>query len=80
LSVKVAVTVVAAVTVTVQVPVPVQPPPLQPAKLEPASGDADSVIAVPWPTVSLQSGPQLMPAGVDVTVPAPVPASATLSG
>ena len=39
-SVKVAVTVVAALIVTVQVPVPVQPPPLQPVKVEPAAGAA----------------------------------------
>src|SRR2546428_8534928 len=44
---KVAVTVVAAETVTTQVPVPVQPPPLQPLKVEPAAGAAVSVTAVP---------------------------------
>ena len=45
--VKVAVTVVAAVIVTVHVPVPVHPPPDQPAKVEPASGVAVRVTAVP---------------------------------
>jgi hypothetical protein len=80
LSVKVAVTVVAAVTVTAQVPVPVQPPPDQLVKLEPADGEAVRVTAVPWPTVSVQSAPQLMPAGDDVTVPAPVPTLVTING
>src|SRR5688572_3777545 len=74
LSVNVAVTVVAAVTVTAQVPVPLQPPPLQPVNVEPVVGVAIRVITVPWPTISLQSVPQLMPGGDDVTVPTPVPA------
>ena len=74
---KVAVTVVAAVTVTTQVPVPVQPPPDQPANAEPAAGDAVSVTMVPDGYGSEQSAPQLMPPGADVTVPMPVPASAT---
>lgn len=47
LSVNVAVTEVAEVIVTVHVPVPLQPPPLQPAKVESAAGDAVSVIVVP---------------------------------
>ena len=33
--------------VTAQVPVPVQPPPLQPVKVEPAAGVAVKVTAVP---------------------------------
>jgi hypothetical protein len=44
---KVAVTVVAALRVTVQAPVPVQPPPLQPVKMESAAGVAVRVTAVP---------------------------------
>ena len=44
---KVAVTVVAADIVTVQEPVPEHPPPLQPLKIDPESGVAVSVTAVP---------------------------------
>jgi len=44
---NVAVTVVAADRVTVHEPVPVQPPPLQPLKVDPAAGVAVSVTAVP---------------------------------
>jgi hypothetical protein len=58
--------------VTVHAPVPEQAPP-QPAKVEPAAGVAVSVTEVPWPYVSAQSAPQLMPAGEEVTVPLPVP-------
>ena len=47
MGVNVDVTEVAEVTVTVHVPVPLQPPPLQPLKVEPADGDAVSVIMVP---------------------------------
>jgi hypothetical protein len=65
---NVAVTVDAAVTV--QVPVPEQAP-LQPAKEEPAAGVA--VRVVPCVTDCEQVVPQLMPAGVLVTVPEPVP-------
>jgi hypothetical protein len=76
---KVAVTDVAAVTVTGQVPMPVQPPPLQPVKVEPAFGVAVSVTTVPIVTVVEQVVPQLMPAGELVTVPVPVPALVTVS-
>ena len=74
---NVAVTLVAAVTVTVHVPVPVHPPPAQPANVEPAAGVAVSVTMVPLVTLSVQSAPQLMPAGLLVTVPVPNPALAT---
>jgi len=76
LSVKVAVTAVAAVIVTLQVPVPLQPP-LQPVKVEPTVGVGVSVTVVPWLNVDEQVAPQLMPAGDEVTVPAPVPALVT---
>ena len=69
---KVAVAVVAAFTVTAHVPVPEQAP-LQPAKEEPAAGVAVRVMAVPGVTDCEQAVPQLMPAGLPVTVPEPVP-------
>src|SRR6058998_576540 len=77
--VKVAVTVVAALRVTVQAPGPEQPPPLQPVKVEPAAGAAVSVTAVPLAKLAAQVAPQVMPAGLLVTVPAPVPALETVS-
>ena len=75
---NVAVTVVAAVTVTAQAPAPVQPPPDQPAKVEPTAGAAVSVTVAPWFTGSVQSVPQLIPAGDDVTVPDPAPTLLTI--
>ena len=72
--VKVAVTVVAAETVTTHDPVPVQPPPLQPVKAEFALGVAVIVTAVPLVKLAVQLAPQLIPAGLLVTVPVPVPA------
>src|SRR4029079_6700257 len=78
-SVNVAVTPVAAVIVVVHVDVPVQPPPDQPVKVEPVAGVA--VRTTDW--LKLKSAahvaPQLMPAGFDVTVPAPLPALVTVS-
>ena len=76
---KVAVTVVAAETVTTHDPVPEQPPPLQPVKVEPAAGAAVSVTAVPLVKLAAQVAPQVMPAGLLVMVPAPVPALETVS-
>jgi hypothetical protein len=69
---KVAVTVAAALIVIAHVPVPEQAP-LHPAKVEPAAGLAVSVVAVPGVTDWEQVAPQLMPAGLLVTVPEPVP-------
>jgi len=67
---------------TVQVPVPTHPPPVQPVKVDPAAGVAVNVTSVPLKYCMLQvpDGPtlQLMPAGVDVTVPLPDPAKAIL--
>src|SRR5437667_10121382 len=77
--VKVAVTAVAAETVTVQAAVPVQPPPLQPVKAELAPGLAVRVTAVPLAKLAEQVATQLIPAGLLVTVPDPVPASVTVS-
>src|SRR5439155_14989 len=79
MSVNVAVTVVAALRVTVQAPGPEQPPPLQPLKVEPAAGAAVSVTAVPLVKLAAQVAPQVMPAGLLVTVPAPAPALETVS-
>ena len=73
LSVNVAVTDVAAATVTTQVPVPEQPPPLQPEKSEVASPTALNVTTVPIAYGALQVDPQEIPAGVELTVPLPVP-------
>src|SRR3989442_907034 len=79
MSVNVAVTVVAALRVTGQAPGPEQPPPVQPLKVEPAAGAAVSVTAVPLAKLAAQVAPQVMPAGLLVTVPAPVPALETVS-
>src|SRR5207244_12644802 len=68
---NVAVTEVAALIVTVQVAVPEQPPPLQPAKVEPATGAAVKVTEVPLANAAAQVAPQAMPAGALVTVPLP---------
>ena len=76
---NVAVTVLAEVIDTVHDPVPEQPPPLQPLNVEPPSGAAVSVTAVPWANVAAQVGPQLMPAGDDAIAPPPVPAVVTVS-
>ena len=48
-----------------------QPAPDQPLKLKPADGVAVRAIVAPSVNGSLQSVPQLMPTGVDVTVPEP---------
>lgn len=53
--------------------------PLQPAKVEPASGIAVSVTAAPPVKLALHAVPQLMPAGLDATIPVPAPFFVTLS-
>src|SRR5207245_2717860 len=75
---KVAVTAVGPEIVTVQAAVPEQPPPLQPLKIDPESGVAVSVTAVPLVMFVVQFVPHAMPAGVLVTVPLPVPALVTV--
>src|SRR5262245_48038290 len=78
---KVAVTVRACVMATVQPAVPVQAP-LQPANVEPVAAEAVSVTLVPFAKLAfcvVQAGPQLIPAGLDVTVRVPVPALVTVS-
>src|SRR5882762_4113243 len=78
-SAKVAVTACAALIVTMQVPVPVQPPPLQPVKVEPAAGVAVRVTAAPLVKAAEHVVPQETPAGALVMVPAPAPALLTVS-
>lgn len=65
--------------VTVHVPVPVQSP-LQPRKFEPPLGVAVSVTIVPSAKFALQVGSQLMPAGLEATLPTPFPPTPTSSG
>src|SRR5207245_6842887 len=77
---NVAVTVVAAESVIVHAPVPEQPPPVHPVKAEPLAGLAVRVTTVPLAKLAVHVAPQVIPAGLLVTVPAPVPALATLSG
>ena len=64
--------------VTVQVPVPEQPPPDQPAKLDPVAGEAVKVTLVPWSKLAEHVEPQLIPVGLEVTVPLPLPDFDTL--
>jgi len=71
---NVAVTLCAVLMVTVQVAVPLQPLPLQPVNVEPAAGLAVSVTLLLAVKLALHVAPQLIPAGLLVTVPAPVPA------
>ena len=75
---NVAVTDVSAVSVTLQSPAPLHPLD-HPAKVDPALGVALNVTAVPLAKLALHVWPQLMPAGLLVIVPPPVPALCTLS-
>jgi hypothetical protein len=76
--VKSAVTVVSPFKVTVQVPVPEQPPPDQPPNVEPEPAVAVSVTGVPAANACEQAEPQLMPAGMLLTLPEPLPDPLTL--
>src|SRR5262245_57374170 len=78
-SAKVAVTDCAALIVTLQVPAPVQPPPLQPVKVERAAGVAVSVTAVPLANEAEHVAPHVTPAGALVMVPLPAPLLLTVS-
>ena len=62
-----------AVIETEQVPVPEQPSPDQPVKVEPEAGLAVRATDVPELKLAEQVEPQLMPLGLLVTVPEPVP-------
>ena len=52
--------------------------PLHPENIDPPAGDADKVTVVPALYALLQSSPQLMPAGLLMTVPVPAPAFVTV--
>jgi hypothetical protein len=75
--VNAAVTSVSAFRTTVQVPVPEQPPPDQPENTEPNEGVAVRTTLLPPAYASVQSEPQLIPAGLLEMVPAPVPVFST---
>jgi len=75
---NVAVTDRAAVMVTTQLPVPVHAPPQRP-NVEPVAAAADSVTAVPLGYAALHAASRVMPAGLEVTVPFPVPAFCAVS-
>src|SRR3989442_13441437 len=75
---KVAVTDWAAFIVTTQIPVPLHPAPLQPLNTDPLAGTADNVTDVPMTNDALHVAPQLIPAGLLVTVPPPLPVFVTV--
>src|SRR5574340_772359 len=75
---KVAVTVVSAFMATLQTPVPAHALPLQPANAELAPATAVNCTLLPELKFAVQVAPQLMPAGVLVTVPLPAPAGVTV--
>jgi hypothetical protein len=64
--------------VTTHEPVPLQAPD-QPAKIEPEAAVAVSVTCVPGKKSLVQVDPQSIAAGLDVTLPEPVPALPTVS-
>ncbi|MEZ4402236.1 MAG: hypothetical protein R3B06_19585 [Kofleriaceae bacterium] len=69
---KLAVTSAEPATTKLHVPVE-QPAPVHPVKIESPAAVAVSASDVPGGYASEQSAPQLMPTGLDVTVPVPVP-------
>jgi hypothetical protein len=76
---NVAVTALAALMVTLQVPVPLQAP-LHPAKVDPEPAFAVKTTATPLVKFALQVLGQVMPLGLLVTAPVPVPPRVTVSG
>jgi hypothetical protein len=77
-SVKVAVILRACTMLTMHEPVPLHPSPFQPVKVDPLAGAAVSVMLVPKSKRALHVLPQLIPMGLLVTVPLPVPAWLTV--
>lgn len=75
---NVAVTEALAVNVKLHVPAPLQAPD-HPANVELELGAAVSVTSVPLAKLALHVDPQLMPEGLLLTVPVPVPALCTVS-
>ncbi len=65
--------------VTEQVPMPEQAP-LQPLKLDPADGVAVRTTDVRELKLAAHSGPQVIPAGLLVTIPLPAPVFVTVNG
>jgi hypothetical protein len=61
------------------VPIPEQPLPLQPAKVSPVAALPVRVTELPFAKSAEQVAPQLIPAGLEVTVPVPFPAFVTVS-
>jgi len=78
LTINVAVTDWAAFIVTTQLPVPVHPAPLQPVNTEPPAGVAVNVTEVPLANDAVHVAPQLIPAGLLVTVPPLLPVLVTV--
>jgi hypothetical protein len=76
---KVAVTDRAAVMLTVHVVPETVLQPVQPVSTEPEAAAAVRVTVVPVTYDSVQSVPQLMPAGLELTVPVPPPARLTVN-
>lgn len=76
---KVAVSDLDELIVTAQAPVPLHAP-LQPAKVEPTAGVSVMLTSVPLVKFAVHVPGQLMPDGLLVTVPAPFPATVTVSG
>src|SRR5688572_16075514 len=75
---KDAVTFFASSIVTMQLPVPVHAP-LQPAKEDPEDAVAVSVTTVAVAKIAEQAAPQLIPAGLETTLPSPLPLRAVES-
>src|SRR6185503_20925564 len=73
ITLKLAVTTTFVLVAIVHGPVPAHPPPVHPSNVEPGAGVAVTVKSVPSVNVAAHALPQLMAAGVLVTVPLPVP-------
>ena len=76
---NVALTDVLPFTTTTHELVPEHPEPDQPGKVEPEAGVAVSVKTVRELTASVQLDPQIIPGGLDVTVPVPEPDIVTVN-